>query len=103
MHALHLPLGAIFKRGQADSDAALSRAEAARRDFLALPGLPTLAEPPEIVPGGVHQVLNFRSEELDADLVVIGAHSGRTPDELGSYARDLMRAPPTDLLVAKPG
>jgi nucleotide-binding universal stress UspA family protein len=102
IHALQLPLGALFKLGHKDSGAALMRAEAKRAEFLATPGLPTLAEPPEIVPGGVHQVLTFRSEELDADLVAIGAHSGREPGALGNYARDLMRAPPTDLLVAKP-
>lgn len=102
VHALQLPLGAIFRRGQGDSDAALAAAETRRDGFLAMPGLPTLDEAPEIVPGGVHEVLDFRREELAADLVAIGAHSGREPDALGNYARDLMRAPPTDLLVAKP-
>lgn len=102
VHALHLPLGAIFKRGSHETDAALARAAKRCAAFLAMPGLPALAEPPEIVPGGVHQVLAFRSQELGADLVAIGAHSGRDPGALGNYARDLMRAPPTDLLVAKP-
>jgi len=103
IHALALPLGAIFKRGSRETDAALDRASARREAFLATPGLPALAEVPEIVPGGVHQVLAFRRDELGADLVAIGAHSGRDPKALGNYARDLMRAPPTDLLVAKPG
>ncbi|MCB1406835.1 MAG: universal stress protein [Rhodobacteraceae bacterium] len=103
IHALQLPIGAIFKRGNTETEAALKRAETLKAGFLAMPGLPPLAEPPEIVPGGVHQVLAFRREELAADLVCIGAHSGRKPDSLGNYARDLMRAPPTDLLVAKPG
>jgi len=102
VHALHLPLGALFKRGSAESEAALETAKARRAAFLATPGLPELTEPPEIVPGGVHQVLEFRRAELAADLLCIGAHSGHKPGALGGYARDLMRAPPTDLLVAKP-
>jgi len=102
VHALQLPIGAIFKRGSSDTEAALDRAETRSGQFLATPGLPVLAEMPEIVPGGVHQVLEFRREELAADLICIGDHSGRDPGTLGNYARDLMRAPHTDLLVAKP-
>lgn len=103
VHALQLPLGGIFRRGNRESEAALERAEARRAAFLAQPGLPAWLEPPLIVPGGVHQVLSMRREELHPDLVVIGAQSGRDPNSLGNYARDLMRAPPTDLLVARPG
>jgi nucleotide-binding universal stress UspA family protein len=102
VHALRLPIGAALKQGGRESDAAREKAKSLREAFLAHPGLPALSEPPEIVPGGVHQVLAFRREELAADLVCIGAHSGRDPKALGNYARDLMRAPPTDLLVAKP-
>lgn len=102
IHALQMRLGARAAPGHAEFEAAMTRAEAAQARFLALPGLPSLAEPPLIVPGGVHEVLAFRAAELAADLVCIGAHSGRDPEVLGNYARDLMRAPPTDLLVAKP-
>ncbi|KPQ08088.1 MAG: universal stress protein family protein [Rhodobacteraceae bacterium HLUCCA12] len=98
IHALQLPLGRRFQPG----DATMIRAEQLRAAFLAMPGLPEFAEPPEIVPGGVHEVLAFRQNELNADLVCIGTHSGREPGRLGNYARDLMRAPPTDLLVSKP-
>ncbi|WP_127105438.1 universal stress protein [Pararhodobacter zhoushanensis] len=101
-HAIHaLEPGSAFSRGSRDSEAALEKAEAARDAFLQTPGLPALAEPPEIVPGGVHQVLAFRREELGADLICLGAQSGKDPQTLGNYARDLMRAPPTDVLVAK--
>jgi nucleotide-binding universal stress UspA family protein len=102
VHALQLPLLAAVA-GTDAADEALTQAELLRRAFLAQPGLPPLAGPPELVPGGVHQVLAFRTAELNPDLVCIGTHSGRAPDALGHYARDLMRAPPTDLLVAKPG
>jgi len=103
VHALQLPIGSIFKLGHSETDKALDRTEAQIDDFLQTPGLPALSEPPEIVPGGVHQVLAFRCEELAADLVCIGTHAGQDDKELGNYARDLMRAPPTDLLIAKPG
>lgn len=102
IHALQLPLGARFSPGDTATDAALTRAEQLRAAFLATPGLPDFVEPPEIVPGGVHEVLAFRQNELRADLLCIGTHSGRDPSQLGNYARDLMRAPPTDLLIAKP-
>ena len=101
IHALQLPLGARFSPNDVGSDDALTQAEQMRAAFLATDGLPELVEPPEIVPGGVHEVLAFRQVELGADLVCIGTHSGRDPGQLGPYARDLMRAPPTDLLVAK--
>ena len=103
IHALQMPLSARFVAQDAASDDVLTQAEQMRAAFLASPGLPELAEPPEIVPGGVHEVLAFRQVELNADLVCIGTHSGRDPGQLGHYARDLMRAPPTDLLIAKPG
>ena len=102
IHALQLPLGARFSPGDTATDAALTRAEQLRAAFVAMPGLPEFAEPPEIVPGGVHEVLSFRQNELRADLLCIGTHSGRDPSQLGNYARDLMRAPPADLLIAKP-
>jgi len=103
VHALQLPLLATVAGGEAAADEALVKAELLRAGFLTLPGLPELAEPPELVPGGVHEVLAFRRDELQAELVCIGTHSGRDRAVLGNYARDLMRAPPSDLLVAKPG
>jgi nucleotide-binding universal stress UspA family protein len=102
VHALQLPLGANLLPGGAAFDAALTTAELLRNGFEAAPGMPALAEPTLIVPGSVHEVLAFRQGELDADLICVGTHSGREPHVLGNYARDLMRAPPTDLLVAKP-
>jgi nucleotide-binding universal stress UspA family protein len=102
VHALQIPLVAAVAAGEAAEDRALVQAELMRAAFLALPEVPHLAAPPELVPGGVHEVLEFRRRELGADLVCIGSQSGSRPDALGHYARDLMRAPPTDLLVAKP-
>jgi nucleotide-binding universal stress UspA family protein len=102
IHALHLELREKFAPGNLEHSRAMTQAQALRTVFLALPGLPPNLEMPEIVPGGVHEVLAFRIDELHPDLLTIGTHSGRDPGALGNYARDLMRAPPTDVLVAKP-
>lgn len=100
IHAVTAALGALFNpKTKTDR---LEQAEAKRDSFMQTPGLPPLAEPLEIIPGGVHEVLRFRAEELDVDLVGLGVHSGRNPKVLGNYTRDLMRAPPTDLLVGRP-
>jgi nucleotide-binding universal stress UspA family protein len=80
----------------------MTEAELLRRAFMDLPDLPRSLPLPEIIPGGVHEVIAYRIAELQPDLLVIGSHSGRDPAALGNYARDLMRAPPTDLLIAKP-
>lgn len=102
IHALQLDLREKFALGNVEHSRAMTRAEALRTAFLAMPGVPPCLHLPEIVPGGVHEVLAFRLEELQPDLLTIGTHSGRDPAALGNYARDLMRAPPTDILVAKP-
>lgn len=102
LHVLSLPMGARLTVDDPATDAALTRAEQLRAAFLNESALPALAEPPEILPGGVHEVLALRLQELNADLISIGTHSGRDPDQLGHHARDLMRKPPVDLLVVKP-
>ena len=104
-HAIHaLSLSARERRlGDALRDSpAMTEAEMLRTAFLAMPGLPPALHRPEIIPGGVHEVIAYRVDELQPDLLVIGSASGRNPAALGNYARDLMRAPPTDLLIAKP-
>ncbi len=103
IHALQLPLSAKLPSTDLMTTTEMTEAELLRDAFMALDGLPEHLHLPEIVPGGVHEVLQFRISELGPDLVVIGSHSGRDPASLGNYARDLMRAPPTDMLVAKPG
>ena len=102
IHALHLKLSAKRLSVDVMKSAEMTQAEILRDAFMQFDGLPEGLALPEIVPGGVHEVLQFRVNELQPDLVVIGSHSGRDPATLGAYARDLMRAPPTDMLVAKP-
>lgn len=102
IHALQLPLRDKLAAAGLEASRAMTEAEMLRDAFLAQPGMPVLSAPPEIVAAGVHDVLRFRIEELQPELLVIGTHSGRDPDTLGNYARDLLRAPPTDVLAAKP-
>lgn len=103
IHALHMPLREKLATPEAGETRSMTEAEMLRTAFCALPGLPEGMIPPEIVIGGVHEVLRFRMEELAPDLLAMGTHSGRDPGTLGNYTRDMMRAPPTDVLIVKPG
>ncbi len=104
IHALTLPLREKLPTPANEPLSAPSVQEARARceAWLREPGLPAGLNPPEIVPGGLHEVLSFRIEELQPELLAIGAGMRANEDRLGNYARDLMREPPTDLLVAKP-
>lgn len=102
IHALEMT-GRDRRAGTSLHDSAvMTEADMLRDAFLQMPNLPPDLNQPEIIPGGVHEVISYRVAELQPDLLVIGSHSGRNPKTLGNYARDLMRAPPTDLLIAKP-
>lgn len=103
IHALKVPLRDLIG-GDEDPTAssAYTMAESLRDAFCRMPGVPGRLHTPEIVQGGVHEVLGFRIDELAPDLLSVGSHSGRDPMTLGNYARDLMREPPVDVLVAKP-
>lgn len=102
IHALQLPLFEKFSPSDVEHSRAMTRAESLREAFLRMPGVPARLNPPEIVAGGVHEVLELMLEEIAPDLLTIGSQSGRDPMTLGNYARDLMREPPTDVLVANP-
>lgn len=102
IHALQLPLAARLPTYDLTRSTEMTESELLRQAFMGFENLPECLSLPEIVPGGVHEVLQFRVAELKPDLVVIGSHSARDPKRLGNYTRDLMRAPPTDMLVAKP-
>jgi nucleotide-binding universal stress UspA family protein len=102
IHALQARKRDLTDAQMLQDSTAMTEADMLRQAFLNLPDLPQGLHRPEIIPGGVHEVIAYRMAELTPDLLVIGSHSGRNPDALGNYARDLMRAPPTDLLIAKP-
>ena len=100
IHALQMPLRDKLAPTDPEQTRSMTEAEVMRTAFCAMEGTPDTL--PEIVIGGVHEVLRFRIEELRPDLLALGTHSGRDPGVLGNYTRDLMRAPPCDMLVVKP-
>lgn len=102
IHALRQDLRDKFGPGDIGDSRAMTQAEILRSAFVIMPGVPASLHLPEIIPGGVHEVVAFRLDELRPDLLAIGTHSGRVPGAIGNYARDFMRDPPTDVLVAKP-
>jgi nucleotide-binding universal stress UspA family protein len=97
IHAVQQNLGEKI----AGQESAMIAAKAQRTAFLQHTDLPPALHMPELVQGGVHEVLRFRMEEYRPDLLVIGSNSGKNPARLGNYARDLMRAPSCDVLVAR--
>lgn len=102
IHALQQPLRDKLSPADTDDTTTMVQAELLRKAFCETPGLPENLHLPEIVPGPVHEVLNYRLDELRPDLLTIGTQSSKVAGRLGHYARDLMRAPPTDVLIAKP-
>ncbi|NYS23698.1 universal stress protein [Rhodobacteraceae bacterium 2376] len=100
IHALQMPLRDKLSPTDPEQTRSMTEAEVMRSAFCAMDGVPDTL--PEIIIGGVHEVLRFRIEELRPDLLALGTHSGRDPGVLGNYTRDLMRAPPCDILVVKP-
>ncbi|WP_137701406.1 universal stress protein [Marimonas lutisalis] len=58
---------------------------------------------PDLILGGVGEVLAIRLREFSPDLITIGAHTraGRALHRLGGFAAELIRDPPTDLLIAR--
>lgn len=102
IHALHLPLREKLSGARSESGApSLHEAQERCEAWLTTPGVPAKLSPPEIIPGSPHEVLGYRIDELQPDLLTIGASASSHPDRLGNIARDLMREPPTDVLVAK--
>jgi nucleotide-binding universal stress UspA family protein len=100
VHALSLSLIERRPGVDPDSTASMAAAEAASKAWMAAGMGDVLPQPAEILPGAVHDVLGFALEDAPTDLLAIGSGSERHRGKLGHYARDLMRAPPTDMLVA---
>lgn len=105
-HAVHVPF-----TGYAEGDprgrsgvSFLRQAEEARRIWLDLTPLPTGVAAPEIVEGAIGSVFAEELARNTPQLIAVGAHArhGMADMVLGSFARDLVRDPPADLLIAKP-
>lgn len=103
-HAIHLPYAGLTgeKPGGPMSRALIAEAEAARDAWLHQGGPGLAADRIALVTGGLHQVMADQMASLRPDLVAIGANTrfSLAPHLLGSFAAELVRDPPTDLLIA---
>ncbi len=111
VHAVHIPYQTMVAApgiaGEIppviSAEPFLAEARTSRDAFLDshadLPGLSV-----EIGEGSIHAVLRGAMDRLHPDLIALGAHGRALPVPwlLGSFANDMMRDPPTDLLIAPP-
>ncbi len=95
LHALDLPL-----RDRRHPEARLAAAEAAAAAWAAEQGPLAGPAPVMVVPGALPELITLAVEELHADLIALGAASS-PGGPLGHSVRDLIRAPPADVLVAR--
>ena len=105
-HAVHVPFTGYTDddpRGQSGSSF-LKAAADSRRRWMDTAALPEGVDPPEIVEGALGAVLNAEIGRVKPHILAVGAHArhGLADMVLGSVARDLVRDPPADLLLAKP-
>lgn len=106
VHAMHVPYKGLMARSGTAADYAPFRheAEAARDDWLAVEMLPEGLPEVEIAEGSVGDVL-ARALKGGATLLALGTHarSGLYGFLAGSHCTELMRDPPCDLLIVRPG
>ncbi|MEO1292458.1 MAG: universal stress protein [Pseudomonadota bacterium] len=72
-------------------------------EWLVNADLPQQAEVPEMIAASVPEALRRMMEKTGSDLIAIGAHgrSSLAPTYLGSFAEDLLRSPPCDILIVR--
>ena len=109
LHALHVPYRGMmsYTSPPADDIEQSFRLEAKEADaaWRAANALPGNCGPTEIMPGSPLSVLAEKVRSGRVDLIAAGAHGrvGQRRALLGSVASDLLRNPPCDVLVARPG
>lgn len=105
-YVLHIPFARFARtdHGGPAEDAYLREATAEMEAWATKGGLPAEIERPEIIEGGLREILLQQLHHMKPDLVAIGAHarSGFAPFILGNFATSLVRDPPCDLLVTRP-
>ncbi|MDJ0824858.1 MAG: universal stress protein [Rhodobacter sp.] len=105
-HAVYVPFqGLTDPAGHAaDARVYLREAKADLGAWAAREGTEALAEKTEVAEGALHQVLDRLIVGWHPDVLTLGAHgrTGKAPFLLGSFANDLMRDPPCDLLIVRP-
>jgi len=105
MHAVHVPFqGFMPSAGTAGAvDSYTRAAREALEDWLKTADLPEQCRAPKIVPDSLRPAFERMLADVDPDLVAIGAH-GRpslSPSYLGSFAEELLRDPPSDILIVR--
>lgn len=107
VHAVQPSLAGLSPQdtGSKTGPGALRDAEDARARWMDLTALPSTMTPPEVRAGALSAVVGSELSALRPDLLTLGAHArlGIAHRMLGSFALELVRDPPTDLLIATPG
>lgn len=105
-HAVH---AAISRMDGHDPDHVMAKAhlhdvEDEAKRWVAGGGLPEGVSAPRVIEGGIGMVLDHERQAFAPDLIALGAHARHALERrvLGSFARDLVRDPPTDLLITRP-
>lgn len=106
-HAIYVPYGGLTGEGPGGTMARQMRreAEAARTEWAAAAGLEGDLAEVTMITGSLRQVFDRRLEATGADLAALGADT-RTlylASGLGSFIAEMIRNPPTDLLLARAG
>ncbi len=106
VHVVHVPVSIRTETDpRADIGIGFIRdAEDSRDRWMDVSPLPANMPPPEIKTGGLSSVFDGEIATRRPDLIAVGAHArfSLTHPMLGSFARALLREPPTDIVIAKP-
>ncbi len=103
-HAIHVPFQGITDiHGHATDIGFQVREAEAELAAWGRGADPDVAEATEVEAGALHEVLERQVARHAPDLLALGAHgrSGKAPFLLGSFANDLMRNAPCDVLIAR--
>ncbi|MCB2111315.1 MAG: universal stress protein [Defluviimonas sp.] len=103
LYVYHVPFGGLVPGDQLP--AFLHEAETAEADWRARSGIGPDTLPIHLVEGGVQSELTQAIAKDKPDLVAVGAHGRGAMSRaiLGSVTTMLMREPPCDLLIVRPG
>lgn len=105
-HAIYLPFTGLTgeKPGGPMDRELTAEAEAQRKDWCDAQGLSDELCAVSPVTGSLYELIDAQIEIHHPDLLALGAHtrSGFSPYTLGSFAAQLVRYPPADILLAHP-